>query len=122
MLKIHNLGENLHGSLLVDLLLTHSSGDLQRSAIDTNDDGVGELVLIVSSLVHLNDDGLLSGVLARENDNNLSSLKTLDHLELIRIHSIEKIYTDSFKLEYIFGEKQLVQHSRAINPLMRTIL
>ena len=122
MLKIHNLGENLHGSLLVDLLLTHSSGDLQRSAIDTNDDGVGELVLIVSSLVHLDDDSLLSGVLARQNDNNLSSLKTLDHLELMKKHSIKKLYTDSFKLEYIFGEKQLVQHSREINPPMRKIL
>ena len=81
MLKIHNLGENLHGSLLVDLLLTHSSGDLQRSAIDTNDDSVGELVLIVSGLINLNDDSLLSSVLARQNDNDLSSLKTLHHLQ-----------------------------------------
>ena len=122
MLEVHDLGENLHGSLLVDLLLTHSSGDLKRSAIDTNDDSMGELVLIVSSLVHLDDNSLLSGVLARENNNNLSSLKTLDHLELMKKHSIKNLYTDSFKLEYIFGEKQLVQHSRAINPLMRTIL
>ena len=81
VLKVHDLGEHSHGGLLVDLLLAHSSGDLERSAIDTNDDGVGELVLIVSSLVDLDDDSLLSGVLARQNDNNLSSLKTLDHLQ-----------------------------------------
>ena len=91
MLEVHDLGENLHGSLLIDLLLTHSSSDLQRSAIDTNDDSVGELVLIVSGLINLNDDSLLSSVLSGQNDNNLSSLKTLDHLSINHIKNQKEI-------------------------------
>ena len=122
VLEVNNLAENLHLGLLINLLLAHSTSDLAGSLFDTADNSMRELVLFGGRFVNLNENSLLTSVFTIKNDNNLTGLKTLDHLELIRIHSIEKIYTDSFKLEYIFGEKQLVQHSREINPPMRKIL
>ena len=80
VLKIHNLGEHSHLSSLVDLLLRHASGDLAGSALHTDNNSIRELMLIAATLVHAHNDGLLTGILARQNDNNLSGLKTLHHL------------------------------------------
>lgn len=84
MLEIHNLGEHSHLSSLVDLLLRHASGDLARSALHTDNHSIRELMLIAAVLVHAHNDGLLTGILARQNDNNLSGLKTLDHLRTFK--------------------------------------
>ena len=79
VLEVNNLAENLHLGLLVNLLLAHRTSDLAGSLFNTADNSMGELVLIGSSLVDLDEDSLLTSVLAIKNDNNLSGLKTLDH-------------------------------------------
>ena len=80
VLKINNLAENLHLGLLVNLLLAHSTSNLAGSLFNTADDSMGELVLISSGFVDLDENSLLTSVLSTKNDNNLSGLKTLDHL------------------------------------------
>ena len=81
VLEVNNLGKHLHGSLLVHLLLIHSSSHLARWSSNSTNESVRELVLSVSFLVYLHDDSFLSSILARENDNDLSRLKTLHHLQ-----------------------------------------
>ena len=80
VLEVNNLAENLHLGLLVNLLLAHRTSDLAGSLFNTTDNSMGELVLIGSSLVDLDENSLLTSVLSIKNDNNLSGLKTLDHL------------------------------------------
>ena len=80
VLEVNNLAENLHLGLLVNLLLAHSTSNLAGSLFDTTDNSMGELVLIGSSLVDLDENSLLTSVLSIKNDNNLSRLKTLNHL------------------------------------------
>ena len=83
VLEIHYLRKNLHLSLLVNLLLVHSSHNLTRRTLHTNNDSMREFVLLVGILVDLHNDGLLTSILARENDYNLSGLKTLHHLRIM---------------------------------------
>ena len=80
MLEVQNLREHLHGGSLLHFLLRHAGENLARTSLESANDSVGELVLRVSLLIHLHDESLLSGVLARENDYDLSSLKKLGHL------------------------------------------
>ena len=99
VLKIHNLGEHSHLSSLVDLLLRHASGDLARSALHTDNHSIRELMLIAATLVHTHNDGLLTGILARQNDNNLSGLKTLHHLHTNKTLISIQTYGIRFPLE-----------------------
>jgi len=70
------LDEGLHGlAPLLDLLLGHAAGDLAGAAGDAGDEAVGEaLVVGVSVLDVLDDDGLLAGVAAGEDDDDFSGL------------------------------------------------
>ena len=80
VLEVQNLREHLHRGSLLHFLLRHAGENLARTSLESANDSVGELVLRVSLLIHLHDESLLSGVLARENDYDLSSLKKLGHL------------------------------------------
>ena len=93
MLEVDNLGKHLHCGLLVHLLLVHSSSHLARWSSNSTNESVREFVLSVSFLIHLHNNSLLSSILARENDNDLSGLKTLDHLPIITPHKTRPTYT-----------------------------
>ena len=58
MVVVGHLDERLDVAALVNLLLAHTAGDLQRVALDSGDDGVREGVRLGASVVRLDDDDL----------------------------------------------------------------
>ena len=60
---VGHLDERLDTAALLNLLLAHTAGDLQRVTLDTGDDGVGERVRLGASVVRLDDNDLEGKVL-----------------------------------------------------------
>lgn len=92
VLEIHDLGKHLHRGSSLHGLLRHLRKHFTRRSRNTAHDSVRELVLVVSLLIHLHNNGLLSGIFTSENDNNLSGLKKLHHLRIRPIISNEACY------------------------------
>lgn len=92
VLEIHDLGKHLHRGSSLHGLLRHLRKHFARRSRNTAHDSVRELVLVVSLLIHLHNNGLLSGIFTSENDNNLSGLKKLHHLRIRPIISNETSY------------------------------
>jgi hypothetical protein len=73
---VDNLDEWANASTTSDLGLSLQDG--LRGTVDTGDESVRIGTLLVSIVESLNDNGLLSGILAVEDDNNLTWLKAAE--------------------------------------------
>jgi len=74
MTHIDVLHERLHGATpLLDLFLGHATGDLAWTTSDASDEAVRETLVVRVALFDVFDNnGLLAGVAASKNNNNLS--------------------------------------------------
>lgn len=59
MVVVDGLDEGLDAATLLNLLLAHAAGHLQRVALDAGDEGIGERVRLGAGVVGLDDDDLL---------------------------------------------------------------
>jgi hypothetical protein len=73
---VDELDEGLETALAVNLLLGHALDDTAGRAFNTNDEGVGELLVLASFVVLLDDDSFLSGLATSEEDDNSAFLHT----------------------------------------------
>ena len=107
MLEVHNLSKHSHGGSLHHLLFRHLRIHLTRRSRHSTHDSIRELVLAVSSFVHLHNDSLLAGVFTSRHDYHFSRLKTLDHLPCNAKASILLTLTIRYSLEYISGPTEI---------------
>jgi hypothetical protein len=76
-----HLNEWLDLASLSDLLGSHSAGDLAWASVYTSDDSIRVVSRLCALFLSSEDDGLLSGVSACEDDADLAWLDDLWHLE-----------------------------------------
>ena len=76
MVVVHNLNERLDLRAPADLLLRHSVSHLEGGAIDARHKSVTIMTLLGTIVKILDDNSLLAGVAAVEDDNDLTLLQT----------------------------------------------
>lgn len=76
---VDELDKGLHAALAVNLLLVHALDNTAGRAFNTDDEGVGELLVLASFVVLLDDDGLLASLAASGDDDNSAFLHTKTH-------------------------------------------
>ena len=76
------LDEGLDTAALGELLLAHALGHLAWVTLDASDQSVAIGAVLGAVILLLDDDGLLAGVLAREDDAHLAGFHEFDHDEV----------------------------------------
>ena len=83
VVDVHDLDEGTDGGAAHDLALGHGLGDLAGSVLDASEEAVRELVALGLG-EGLEDDGLLAGIAAVEDDDDATSLdEALCHVGLL---------------------------------------
>ena len=77
MVVVDELDEGLESALSIDFLLAHASGDLSWSALNSDDESVGELLVLHSKLKN-NKNYLLAIIVLLDNDCLLASSSTCE--------------------------------------------
>ena len=77
MVVVDELDEGLESALSIDFLLAHASGDLSWGALNSDDESVGELLVLHSKLKN-NKNYLLAIVVLLDNDCLLASSSTCE--------------------------------------------
>ena len=73
---VDELDERLDLRLAVKLLLRHSSGDLSGRALDTSNESVTELAVLLALINLLDDNSLLTRASAGQQDDDAAFLHT----------------------------------------------
>lgn len=76
VIEVDELNEWLDGSPPGELLLGGTTSDSSRVASETDDEGIGELSVLVSLLIALDNECLLSGMSSGQHENHSTALKT----------------------------------------------
>lgn len=87
MVVVNNLDEGANARAANDGVLGLTLEDGLRSTVDAGNESVRIRTLLASLIEGLNDDGLLSGVLTVEDDDNLTGLEATDEKERKRTKS-----------------------------------
>lgn len=81
MIVVHVLNERLDLASLGNSGLTHVSGNLKGSSLDTGNKGVGELLLVGSLIEVLHNNALLSGLSSGGDNADSAWLHAKERLE-----------------------------------------
>lgn len=83
MIVVDHLNKGLDTAALGQLLLAHALRHFARVTLDAGDQCMAIGAILGAVVLLLDDDGLLAGVLAREDNAHLAGFHEFDHDELV---------------------------------------